>query len=52
MEREWKKQYEDPDDVFLSAHTRKQEIKDQVRNLQKGLERQRSRRKPRAKKRS
>jgi hypothetical protein len=51
LEREWKKQYEDPDDVFLSAQARKQEIKDQIRNLQKGLVRQHSGRKARAKKR-
>jgi len=40
MEREWEKQRKDPDDVFFHARDRKQEIKDQIRNLQKALERQ------------
>ncbi len=48
MEREWENQWKDPDDVFFLARDRRQQIKEQIRNLQKGLERQ----KPRAKKRS
>jgi hypothetical protein len=41
MEREWEKQRRDPDDVFFHAQDRKQEIKEQIRELQKGLDRQR-----------
>ena len=41
MERVWEKQRRDPDDVFFAARDRKQEIKEQIRELQKGLERQR-----------
>jgi len=40
MEREWEKQRSDPDDVFFAARDRKREIKEQIRELQKGLERQ------------
>jgi len=40
MEREWKDQLEDPDDVFFAAQNRKQEIKEQIKELQKGLKRQ------------
>ena|SRR5437773_5706412 len=40
MEREWQKQYQAPDDVFIAARNRKQEIKEQIRDLQKGLGRQ------------
>ena len=43
MEREWENQRKDPDDVFFHARDRKQEIKEQIRELQKGLERQRPR---------
>ena len=45
MEREWQKQYQDPDDVFFAARARKQEIREQIRNLQRSLGRQNSRRK-------
>src|SRR5437660_395311 len=44
MEREWEKQRRDPDDVFFHARDRKQEIKQQIRELQKGLDRQRPQR--------
>jgi hypothetical protein len=53
MEREWENQRRDPDDVFFAARDRKQEIKEQIRELQKGLDRQRPRhatRKKRARK--
>jgi hypothetical protein len=40
MEREWDRHCKDPDDVFFQARDRKQEVKDQIRNLQMGLERQ------------
>ncbi len=45
MEREWEKQYKDPDDAFFAARNRKQEIKEQIRSLQRGLKRQRSKHK-------
>ena len=44
MEREWEKRYEDPDDVFFAARDRKQEVKEQIRDLQKGLDRQKIKR--------
>ena len=37
------KQRRDPDEVFFHARDRKQEIKEQIRELQKGLQRQRPR---------
>ena len=40
MEREWKDQIEDPDDVFFAARDRKREIKEQIKELQRGLKRQ------------
>src|SRR5215510_10162821 len=40
MEREWEDRLKDPDDVFLAARDRKQEIKKQIRELQNGLKRQ------------
>jgi hypothetical protein len=44
MEREWENQRTDPDDVFFHARDRKQQIREQIRELQKGLERQRPKR--------
>ena len=38
---EWDRQNRDPDDVFFHAQERRQEIKEQMRNLQKALNRQR-----------
>src|SRR5579864_8142239 len=40
MEREWENQRRDPDDVFFHARDRKQQIREQIRELQKGLGRQ------------
>lgn len=48
MQRYWEDQRKDPDDVFFHARDRKQEIKEQMKELQKGLARQN----PRAKKKS
>jgi hypothetical protein len=52
MERELENQRKDPDDVFFQARDRRQQIKEEMRNLQRGLDRlkpkqkrQRSRRK-------
>jgi len=46
MQHYWENLRKDPDDVFFAARDRKQEIKEQIRELQKGLDRQ----KPKAKK--
>jgi len=43
MHDELQKQIRDPDDVFFHAQERRQEIKEQIRNLQQGLARQRPR---------
>ena len=43
MHDELEKQIRDPDDVFFHAQERRQEIKEQIRNLQQGLARQRPR---------
>lgn len=47
MERDWEKQRRDPDDVFFAARDRQREIKEQIKELQKGLERRRPKRKKR-----
>ena len=46
---EWEKQLRDPDDVFFHAIERRQEIKEQIRDLQKALQRQRPKTKKRRK---
>jgi hypothetical protein len=51
MEREWEKQLEDPNDVFFAARDRKQEIKEQIKDLQRGLGRQKVKRRPDRKRR-
>lgn len=38
LERDWQDRLRDPDDVFLAARDRKAEIKDQIKNLQAGLD--------------
>jgi hypothetical protein len=43
MQKQRNDQLKDPDDVFLEASSRKQEIKDQMKELQRSLDRQRSR---------
>lgn len=40
MEREREDQLKDPDDVFFAARDRKQKIKEQIKELQRGLKRQ------------
>ena len=37
---EWERQNRDPDDVFFHARERREEIKEQMRNLQRALKRQ------------
>jgi hypothetical protein len=39
MQRDWEAQRKDPDDVFFAANDRKAEIREQIKELQKGLER-------------
>ncbi len=51
MRKEWEKQFEDPDDVFFTARDRKQEIKEQIKGLQKGLDRQKAKRRSSRKRR-
>jgi hypothetical protein len=50
MQRYWENQRKDPDDVFFHARDRRQEIKEQIKELQKGLDRQRSKPKRAARK--
>lgn len=50
MQRHCENQRKDPDDVFFHARDRRQEIKEQMKVLQKGLERQRSKPKQAARK--
>jgi len=50
MHDEWEKQSRDPDDVFFHARDRRQEIKEQIKTLQRGLGRQSRRRGRRGKK--
>jgi len=38
MQKQWQDQLKDPDDVFLEAKSRKQEIKEQMKGLQHGLD--------------
>ena len=47
MHDEWEKQSRDPDDVFFHAQERRQEIKEQIKALQRGLGRQSRRRRKR-----
>jgi len=48
MQRHWEDQRKDPDDVFLHARQRTQEIREQIKALQRSLER----RKPKTGKRA
>lgn len=45
MQRYWENQRKDPDDVFFAAKDRKQEIRERMKELQRGLDRQKPRRK-------
>ena len=44
LQRDWEDQIRDPNDVLLKATHRRQAIKDQIRDLQRGLQQQGSRR--------
>ena len=46
MQRDLENQRKDPDDVFFHARDRKQEIKEQMRELQHGLDRQKPPKRP------
>ena len=46
LEREWEDQFKDPDDAFFEANDRKQEIKKKIKELQKGLKRQKAKKQP------
>ena len=39
MQKEWEDQLKDPNDVFLAAKNRKEEIREQMKDLQRGLDR-------------
>src|SRR5262249_8661597 len=41
MQRHWENQRKDPDDVFFHARDRKQQIKEQIKKLQRVLNRRR-----------
>jgi hypothetical protein len=43
MQKEWADQLKDPDDIFFAAKNRKEEIKEQMKNLQRGLDRMKTR---------
>jgi uncharacterized membrane protein YqiK len=47
IKREHEKELADPDDVFFAARDREKEIKEEIKELQGGLARKRSKRKPR-----
>src|SRR5262249_37011817 len=44
VQQEYEKQRADPDDVFFAARDRKEEIKEQIKELQGGLDRMKPRR--------
>ena len=52
MQKEWEDQLKDSDDVFFGAKKRKEEIKEQIRELQHGLDRCKPRKKTRSIRRS
>lgn|SRR5690348_10232879 len=43
MQKEWDDQLKDPDDVFFEAKKRKEEIREQMKNLQRRLDRSKPR---------
>jgi len=45
MQKEWDDQLKDPDDVFFEARDRKQEIKEKMKELQRGLDRMKPKKK-------
>lgn len=48
MQKEWSDQLKDPDDVFFEARKRKDEIRAKVKELQRGLDRLKPKRKGKA----
>ena len=45
MQKEWEDQFNDPDDVFFAVKSRKEEIKEQMKDLQRGLDRMKPKKK-------
>ena len=45
MQKEWEDQLKDPDDVFFAAKNRKRQIEEQVKSLERGLDRMKTRKK-------
>ena len=45
MQKQWDDQLKDPDDVFLEAKKRKEEIKEKMKDLRRGLDRLKPKRK-------
>lgn len=45
MQKEWDDQLKDFDDVFFAAKNRKEEIEEQIKDLQSGLDRMKSKKK-------
>ena len=45
MQKEWEDQLKDPDDVFLAAKSRKEEMREQMKDLQRGLDRMKPKKK-------
>ena len=52
MQKQWDDQLKDPDDVFFEAKDRKQEIKEKMKELQRGLDRLKPKKNRRARSRS
>lgn len=49
MQKQWSDQLKDPDDVFFEAKKRKEEIKEKMTELQKGLDRLKPKKKTKSK---
>ena len=49
MQKQWDDQLKDPDDVFLEAKKRKEDIKEKMKELQRGLDRLKPKKKAKAK---
>ena len=45
MQKEWEDQLKDPDDVLFAAKNRKEEIKEQIKDLHRGLDRMKPKKK-------
>ncbi len=45
LQKEWEDQLKDPDDVFFAAKNRKGEVREQMKDLQRRLDRMKSKKK-------